>query len=138
MPKGGLDYRYAKMFKPEIKWQQEQDKIGKRNIRQLIESTFNISGESRKVAKSMFPRYHTHLAVGVFCIGMSEAKDSVEGIEVQLCTVGMIHCSRGCMDNLGLDICGHVLFALRYSLDYWIGTSDTIKNYVVNLLEGKK
>jgi hypothetical protein len=137
MPKNE-DYRYAKMFKPEIKWQQEQDKIGKRNIRQLIESTFNISGEARKVAKSMYPRYHTHLAVGVFCIGMSEAKDSIEGFEVQLGTSGIIHCTCGKMDNLGLDICGHVLFALRYSISYWCGTSDCIKRYLGNLLEGKK
>ena len=126
------EYKYSKRFYKDQMFQGKQDAVRRQKIEKLL-SVFNISPEARKIAKSISPKMHYQSFHGdMFFIGMGEKDSDVSTFTVQLGKSGIIWCSCGAMDNLGLDICGHVLFALKYSSNYWIGVSQTVENYIQN------
>jgi hypothetical protein len=126
------EYKNTKRFYKDQLWQSKQNAIGKHKIEKLL-SVFNISLEARKIAKSMSPKIVSQSYQGdMFAMGMGEKDSIIPAFTVQLGKSGIIWCSCGAMDNLELDICGHVLFALKYSSNYWIGVSQTIENYIQN------
>jgi hypothetical protein len=130
------DYYNSNKFKSDDKFQSQIDLQQKRDLKKLIDSTFNISVEARSLADNL-TWVNCMSDAGIFRVVLVVKEHEFEGNwEVQLGKSGIISCSCGAVDELSLDICGHILCGLRIAGRKWCGTVETIENYVKNVMLG--